>query len=407
MGDKQNRPGFLDKFKQTDPKKLAKNKKLFWFTFWSVFIGSSVFVAIPIWLKSLSEKPANQPKEEIKVVKQAERLKAIRYLENKKREIYARAWESSIPKIEKLRKEITSDVANYTEVKLNWYFNDVESKNVDRFLDWLYSLGTDYKIAIFTAKEQVEKFFSSRECLENSNLDRCKDLVKPSGYLEEQISKYLLNPNDLENYLKTEILPYHRQKLNEFINKIPQILKVEIEKTAEEELKRKFPYLDEKAIKETVRRFMRNMEYNLRKLAVINISKSIVGTVITLVSAKIVAKIGTKIATKIAEKTTAKMATKAGSKVTGAGGAFALGAGACIEFGPLAFLCGAAAALAATVATDYVINKLDELISRDDLKKELIGYLEESKTDLYSELMKNFENSVNSIEAEMGQKFAI
>jgi len=334
-------------------------------------------------------------------------------LENKKREIYAKAWEKSAPKIEQLRKQITDDVKKYTELKLNKYFQKLEKRNVDKFLDWLYSFGTDYKITFFSSKEEVEKFLSSRKCLEEG-ANRCQNLVKPSGYLEEQISKYLLNPENLENYLKREIFPYHRQKLEEFVNKSYEILEEEIERTAKAELKRKFPNLGEGEIEEFIKGFMVDVDYKLRANALERISGKVAVGVIWVVMTKSVLKVvkalpkkvATKIASKIAGKIAAKMATKAGSKLAGVGSAFAVGTGLCMEFGPLAVICGATAAAVATFATDYAVNRLDEFMNRDDFKRELIKHLEDSEKELYSEVVKNFENTIKGVEAEMGKNFA-
>jgi hypothetical protein len=235
--------------------------------------------------------------------------------------------------------------------------------------------------------------------LKGGNIKSCKNAVKASGYFESQVAKYLINPKDLENYIESEILPYHEQKLEEFRNKSYQILKAEIEKIAEEELKKSFPNLDEGTIRKIVGDFVND---NVKNEVFIKIGVKLSIDISIAILVKIITKkIAAKIATKLMEKIAAKMATKVGSKAAGTGGAFALGTGACLEFGPFAFACGVVAATVAAVATDYAINKLDELINRDDFKVELIGYLENSKKEFYSKLMKNFENSLMSIEGEL------
>ena len=420
MGNKQDGFSYVDKSKQNNKGKIERNKKLFWTTFWTLFIGSSVLVAIPLWLSTLSEKPAQESKNQtkpvktvVKVVKRFENVELIKYIEGKKKEILARAWEKSEPQIEQLRIEITSEISDFTNKALNRYFEKIETQNVDKFLDWLYSFGTDYKIAIFAAKEEVDKFLNSRDCIKNGNIEGCKKFVKPSGYLEQQVSKYLLNPNDLRIYLEIEIFPHYKQSLDYFVKKSFEILKKEIKSTAEEELKEKFPDIDGEEIEKIVDNFMVQIEPTLRMDVLKRISQKVTTIVTLTILKKIIVKeakvlpkkVATKIAYKMAEKIAAKMAVKTGSKLAGAGSGFATGTAVCIEFGPFAVLCGVAAALAAAVATDYTINKVDELMNRDDFKIELIKDLENSKKELYSALRTEFKSSINSVEFEMRKIF--
>ena len=423
MGDKQNRSGILDKSQKNEKGNLKqiRNKKLFWWTFWSIFIGSSVFVAIPLWLKVLSEKPAHSssklrsvnnttPTAVNKALKEIEKLKAIEYIENKKQEIFARAWERSYPRIEELRKKITENVAKFTDRQLDRYFKNIEKYNVDKFLDWLYSFGTDYKIAFFESKEEIEKLLAEKKCFDKKKLSECKRLIKPSDYLQKQVSKYLINSTDLEKYIKKEILPYYEKQIKTFVDKSYEILRAEVKGVAAEMAKERFPDLKEIDLEEVVNNFTVKMNYELKVNSLERIGVKVVNAVVAAVIFKLLTKtlpkkLAAKIAAKIGEKILAKMAAKAGSKLAGAGSGFAAGTALCLEFGPLSVLCGIAAAAAAAIATDIAINKIDELITRDDFKTELVKDLEDLKKKLHSDLLKNFKDALTKVELEMRNTF--
>jgi len=98
------------------------------------------------------------------------------------------------------------------------------------------------------------------------------------------------------------------------------------------------------------------------------------------------------------EKIGAKMASKLGGKALGVGSGFAVGVGACIEFGPLAVACGIGVAIAAELATDYALTRLDEAITRDSMQIELKQILENTKYNTYTRLVKSFEILLNNLE---------
>lgn len=103
-----------------------------------------------------------------------------------------------------------------------------------------------------------------------------------------------------------------------------------------------------------------------------------IGTALGIVGAvgstKVVASlIGKKIGAKIAAKAAGKAGAKWGMTATGAG----TGAALCAWAGPGAAACAVGGGIAAWFAMDAAVNKLDELINREEFEAELRGLIDE------------------------------
>ena len=96
--------------------------------------------------------------------------------------------------------------------------------------------------------------------------------------------------------------------------------------------------------------------------------------VIPKLTAKFLAKVGTKLAAKV----TAKTATKAAAAETGAASG--------VLCGPFVWICSPVLATAAWFATDAVVIKADEMLTRDDFRKEIVTAIDEEKESVKKEL---------------------
>lgn len=98
------------------------------------------------------------------------------------------------------------------------------------------------------------------------------------------------------------------------------------------------------------------------------------------------AKIASVITAKIAAKSALKTGAKAGSKIAGIGSGAALGASVGALCGPGAIICSPVGAVLGAVgiwiATDFAINKSDEHFSREDLKKEIEDFINITKNEI-------------------------
>ncbi|NOQ30584.1 MAG: hypothetical protein GQ570_05615 [Helicobacteraceae bacterium] len=118
-------------------------------------------------------------------------------------------------------------------------------------------------------------------------------------------------------------------------------------------------------------------------------------------------KLAAVISSKIAAKATAKGVAKASSKVAAKTAAAGTGAALGTMCGPFFWICSPVAAGTLWVATDIVVVSGDEYFTRDELKKEILQSLNESKIRLknsykevyyksFQEFSKNVRNEYNN-----------
>ena len=391
--------------------------------FWSLFIGFALLVAIvDIAHYRLERSLVNATKgESLKpVVRSSERLKeeVLRFLEENNEKVLRSAWEKSLPQIEELKEKNLSEVKGYIDRKLERYFKTrvVEAGKVDRFLDWYYSLTTDYELLYLKGKDLLSAAEVYLSCLGRDlsleQLKRCKaELEKHTSrvaeYIQERFREMVLNPKDLELYIKGEILPYMDKKFREFQKGVLRI----VAKHYGEEIKRltygrfgKSPQIEqlvEEFVKEQTANLSTRIEVDLPKRSVQTVSAVAVG-VLVYKALKPVAK---KIAAKVIAKVAAKLAAKGGSKIAGAVAGFGGGALLCAWAGPFDLVCAVGGAIAATIATDYLINKADEKLTRDDMKKLLLEELENVKTSLGRFLFDTYREKLEAFEAKLSEEF--
>ena len=391
--------------------------------FWSLFIGFALLVAVinigHYWLeKSLVNATKG---ERLKpVVRSSERLKeeVLHFLEENNRRALRAAWEKSLPQVEELKKKNLAEVKEYIDRKLRWYFKTriVDAGNVDRFLDWYYSLTTDYQLLYLKGKDLLSAaevyLFCFGSDLSLEQLKRCKsELQKHTSavaeYIGQRFREMVLKPKDLELYIDSEILPYMDEKFQEFQKGVLKI----VTKHYGEELKKltferfgKSPEIDrlvDSFIKGQSADLSTRIEVDLPKISLQTASSVAVGAFVYKALKPVAKKIATKVITKVA----AKMAAKGGSKLASALAGFEGGALLCSWAGPFDLVCAAGGAVVATVATDYLINKVDEKLTRDDMKKLLLEELETVRTSLGLFLYDTYRERVENFEAKLSQQF--
>jgi hypothetical protein len=93
--------------------------------------------------------------------------------------------------------------------------------------------------------------------------------------------------------------------------------------------------------------------------------------VIPKLTAKFLAKVGTKLAAKVTAKTAAKTAGKVAAAEAGAAGG--------VLCGPFVWICSPVLATAAWFATDAVVIKADEMLTRESFRQEIVAAIDEEK----------------------------
>lgn len=107
-------------------------------------------------------------------------------------------------------------------------------------------------------------------------------------------------------------------------------------------------------------------------------SKALIGKLSLKLAGKLTSKFGTKLLVKTGVKT--------GGKMAAAGTAGAAG----LACGPFAVICTPALAVGAWFAADAIVTSIDEVLTRDDFKKELKGKIDDMKREMMLKLQKPF-----------------
>ena len=98
------------------------------------------------------------------------------------------------------------------------------------------------------------------------------------------------------------------------------------------------------------------------------------------------AKAGQAIVKRVVIRAVAKQATKQGGRFAAAGSAAAVAGGACALAGPLGAGCAIVAGLAAFIGSEYVFNRIDELVTRDELTAKLMSDVNQTIDKMVSQM---------------------
>jgi hypothetical protein len=138
-------------------------------------------------------------------------------------------------------------------------------------------------------------------------------------------------------------------------------------------------------------------------------SGAVIGVATVVVSKKVVAavvaKVGAKKSVQVAAAVAAKMAAKKGGSVLAGA---ATGAAICAPSGPVAILCGIGAGVATWIAVDKVAIEIDESVSREKMRAEILDAVIEEKrnlkitlqqrhTSLIAELTQNLQTTLDGV----------
>ncbi len=391
-------------------------------TFWSTFIGLTIFFAL-LWVgASLLEKtlPAvpsggNKAGELL--------LKVNRFLKENNSRILAEAWLKSQPQIERLKEKTLKDIENRTEQTLKVYFSKAKTEGVEKFLNWLYSFSTDYMVVLkkaetfyrdakcFIKLPKIEKYLLScggdrKSCLQNAprEIKACLSPSPTEKYIKTQVEKYLINPKELEKLLSQKVFPYANEELEEFQLKSFSILEKNYKKVVLERvrtyLEKNYPGLNRKELNELLRELEQKPEFlDIGSVISSDTLKRVGGKVSVAVAAAVgyklalavAERIAFKIDAKILSKLAQKLAAKAGSKLTSVLTGFEIGIAVCAEMVPVSLLCGVVGGVIAWVATDYAVNKLDEVLSRKEMRLELVKMLNDAERQISKAVVDRYE----------------
>ncbi|WP_306418344.1 hypothetical protein [Helicobacter pylori] len=233
-------------------------------------------------------------------------------------------------------------------------FFDIVEYNVDKFLDWHYSIKGDYsELALFVAKKTG---LSAEDAMANVLQEKLlgKDYKQRLDAITKRLSKtYASLLNQHEKFVSEAAL-----------------------KGVDTDLSQNAKILDTLG-DEVARKLKANFT------GAIGATASVSGLAIAAkLTPKLVAKIGTKLGAKVGGKFLAKIGTTLSGSWT------------CGPFAP-------ACAITLWFGSDAAINFIDEWLYRDDFKKEILNNINEVKENLKNSYKQQFNDSFVKISQEL------
>jgi len=303
-------------------------------------------------------------------------------LERELTELLAKVWNKTLPRLEEVRRKNLKEAEKALDRLLDRAFSRAETEGVEKFLDWYYSFGTDYAVAYRGLKD-----------LKNLALcyaGRWEFCLLPSevrSYLRKKVDELLLHPDELRSLLERELPALFEEKLEGFRREVVSVLGREVEKELS-----KSPaaaQLPPEVLSGLSDYLAENLQRRLEVAVPLKLGTSgLVGGAVFKLVLKLSAKTSQKLALKLTQKLAWKVAAETLSKALTAVSSAAVCAAVS---GPLLPACAAAAGLGASAAADYLITKGDELLSRDDLRRELLENLRTLREELRRGLLKEYE----------------
>lgn len=224
------------------------------------------------------------------------------------------------------------------ENAVNKTYDDME-ENVDKYLDWYYSLGAEYSRTYKLLTGSIEEYMQ----------EKLRKSIAPSEGLNQAFATFKDKTEkaqaEIENILQQNRLYIKDSEYRIAVN------------TNMEDI------------------YKRNEIKNIISLK----ERLIFSTGVSLAAGAIAGKMAGRIASKTAFKTASKAAVKFAAK-KGVGTTLSMAAGA-VSGAFLSPLGGAAVGIATGIALDKGMLKLEETINRDQYKAEIIASLEESRRE--------------------------
>ena len=302
---------------------MPKFEKIFWATILLLF---SITTTLHFLGSAPQPKPAPQPKTPI--ITPAQNIKDGSDIINNSLNIELEAINDKIT-------EVAHDLFN--------------TDNVDKFLDFHYSVSGEY-------------------------LELLRGVT---GRIEKIISEKLFGKD-------------FKERQTDLINQINEQFKLSADNHAESISDIALKDIDEELNSAALARLKNDIEYN----ANLQIGKT------RFLTTTIVSTIIGKTSIKIAKSAAIKLTVKTAGKIAAKGGLAAAVASVGIFCGPAVLICAPALAIIAWFGTDYIIVKLDEYWHREEFKQEIISLINESKDSFIKQYNEVYEKHLNHFSEE-------
>lgn len=256
-----------------------------------------------------------------------------------------------------LEETFTAETKEELENEVNNYFDEME-ENVDKYLDWYYSLKREYSelgtYVIGIIEDQVEE--------------------KAVEYINKHLTEKLSPNYDLDTKLEKIINYKYKefQKAKELLFKENRINNPS--KTFSVPIKTKFTDIVEKTEKPQF------FISGTKKFTISVTGGIIVGVTTGIATKKIIKKLSTKMSQKAATKVVTKVATTATKKGISktVGGAIS-GAAVGSIAGPVGAVMGTVAGVLAPLAIEKIFIEFDEYKNRESYKQDILNCIQEER----------------------------
>jgi hypothetical protein len=325
---------------------ISKAEKLFWGTIVVFFI---VFGIISIIAISRSQDIVTQIQKEPVTIEFIEKLFPSGIVKD-----------NIIKNEKKINQNLNLELQQmYSSVdrEIDNLFYPIE-QNIDKFLDFHYSVIGEYTELGSIAFGDINKIIEEKLF----GKDFANRINQSSKYMQEQ----------------------YRIKINSHLSTVDKYATKGVDKNINNEA-------------------LRNLQESIKNNT-IRLSVQATAPVGVMLGVKLAAVISSKIAVKATAKGVTKASSKIAAKTTAAGTGAVLGT----ICGPFFWICSPVAASTLWVATDIIVVSGDEYFTRDELKKEILQSLNDSKIRLknsykevyyksFQEFSKNVRNEYNNI----------
>jgi len=394
-----------------DDKKVRNRVKWFWVG----FFGAIIFAALlSLTLNYLYEKGREKLKSTANetllpispsVKKNAKKLveEAVQNLEKRKSEIIRKALERSMPQIEKLTAEYKEKLSRKVQKLINLYFTLQVYPSEPEFVDWVYSLKTQYLLLFYKGKSLLEETqylllpYKGKSLLEGS--------TEAERYFVENFERILLKPDRLRKFTDQALSTAVKKLCSEYASAVEEVFRTNLREVIREELTEQIdPSLVpeseiERVVQQTAEEMLKSMPSDLRHAVSGVAGFGAAALVYKAIVQKLVVEESLRVATSLAAKLVAKLSAKEGaSALLKALGGAATGAALCAWGGPIgAAICGAAAGIATWIGVDYAVNKVDYYLNREDLRRELHASLNRLEKKLAENLTENYSRCFDEV----------
>ncbi|WQY24293.1 hypothetical protein KVK14_01815 [Helicobacter pylori] len=338
----------LEKLTQEKEQEIIKEKREYIYIFLEIikkkrnYIFLGIIIFLFIFYIILSSITYNEPSQSIKTAHTKTILETLPDLIS---DLIKNNLDSHQQEISDLLSSNKDKMYSKVDAQIDNLFDPIEN-NVDKFLDWHYSLKGNYsELALLTAKFVAKKLGLS---VEDALFNKLQEKLLGTDY-KQRLKTMTDNISDAF----ISLLHQHKKDTEKIATQgvadIPQVAE---------------------SLKNINDQIERDLQLKMRFAAAIGLTAGVgAGKLMKRLVPKLVEKLGTKLGAKVGAKFLAKFGIAVGGVLS-------------------------------TLGADVAFNYIDEWLHRDDFKKEILNNINEMKKNLKESYKMGFDNSITKFSQE-------